>query len=100
MIRHAVLDEKRNVVEVSDILEYGKFCDVEENVRVGKTTVRGAKVSTVFLGTDLSFGREAPQWFETMIFGGKHDGWCDRYATWAEAEAGHAEAVKMVTDDV
>jgi hypothetical protein len=33
-----------------------------------------------------------------MIFGGEHDQYQRRYATRAEAEAGHAEAVNMVIE--
>ena len=53
-------------------------------------------VSTVFLGIDHGFGGP-PLLFETMIFGGRHDGWTRRYATWAQAEAGHQDAVKVAT---
>lgn len=38
---------------------------------------------------------ETPLLFETMIFGGKNDGFTKRYATWEEAERGHTEAVKI-----
>ena len=34
--------------------------------------------------------------FETMIFGGEHDQWQDRYATWDQAVEGHKAAVNMV----
>jgi hypothetical protein len=51
----------------------------------------------VFLGLDHQYGFNGPPvLFETMIFGGKHDDYQDRYLTWDEAEAGHERAVKMV----
>jgi hypothetical protein len=31
-----------------------------------------------------------------MIFGGDHDGYCERYCTWEEAEAGHQKAIELV----
>jgi hypothetical protein len=37
-----------------------------------------------------------PYLFETMIFGGEHEGYCDRYATLGEAKAGHWNAVDLV----
>ena len=37
-----------------------------------------------------------PLVYETMIFGGVHDQWCDRYATREEALAGHNRAVNLV----
>lgn len=55
-----------------------------------------AHVSTVFLGIDHSFFREKPEWFETMIFGGPHDGYQDRYGTYDDAIDGHALALKIV----
>ena len=53
-------------------------------------------ISTVFLVIDHSFGGGPPILFETMIFGGDHDGYQDRYATWEEAEEGHARALALV----
>jgi hypothetical protein len=53
------------------------------------------RVSTVFLGVDHNWldGGD-PQIFETMVFGGPHDGDQWRYATWDEAEAGHARTLE------
>jgi hypothetical protein len=52
------------------------------------------RVSTVWLGLDHSFTGEGPPLiYETMIFGGPHDGDMWRYATREEAEAGHAHAL-------
>ncbi len=45
-------------------------------------------LSTVFLGVDHSFIGE-PVLFETMIFGGKHDGRQWRYTTFDDAIANH-----------
>jgi hypothetical protein len=54
-------------------------------------------VSTVFIG--LCNSRRQPLVFETMIFGGAHDRFEAHYATRAAALAGHAEALRMVTND-
>ena len=51
------------------------------------------RVSTVFLGLDHSFGSGPPLLWETMIFGGPLDGDEWRYASRAEAVAGHESAV-------
>lgn len=52
-------------------------------------------VSTVFLALDSDYGQVTPpKLFETMIFGGKDNGYRQRYATYEEAEAGHAELIK------
>lgn len=64
--------------------------------RVALTEHDEIRVSTVFLGIDYSFTyTHAPLIFETMIFGGPHDQYYERYSTWEEAEAGHAEACKL-----
>lgn len=63
---------------------------------VGETKVRGATVSTVFLGLDHSLGRKTPVLFETLVFGGSMDGECNRYETWDEAEKGHQKMVDRV----
>ena len=55
-------------------------------------------VSTIFLGVDHGFNRDAPLVFETMVFGGPlhHSQW--RYSAYSEAEGGHKAAAKLVGD--
>lgn len=55
-------------------------------------------VSTVWLGLDHSFGDGPPLIFETMVFaeGSSMDEDCRRYATQAQAQAGHVEMVTIV----
>jgi len=50
-------------------------------------------VSTVFLGLDHQFGGGPPLLFETLIFGGDHDGDTWRYSVWNEAMRGHERIV-------
>lgn len=47
-------------------------------------------VSTVWLGSNHRFGPGPPLIFETLVFGGDHDGDMDRYSTLPEAIEGHA----------
>lgn len=69
--------------------------------RVARDEVGDVTVSTVWLGLDHGFGMEdAPLIFETLIFGGDHDGEMMRYPTRDEALAGHAQAVALVTAEV
>jgi len=64
--------------------------------RVAETEIDSrCRVSTVFLGLDHNFGDGEPVLFETMIFGGPLAGEMWRYATWAEAEQGHRQAVEQ-----
>jgi hypothetical protein len=55
-------------------------------------------VSTVFVGMAGWGTGPAPTLFETMVFNGTLDGERERYATWAEAEAGHAAMVARVRE--
>lgn len=71
---------------------------METNRTVEKTKIKkDVEVSTVFLGLNHNYFKQGPPiLFETMVFGGKHDGYMNRYATWDEAKAGHKEIVEMI----
>ena len=64
--------------------------------RVALDVVGDATVSTVHLTFDHSMGSGPPVLWETMVFGGEHDQWTDRYTSLEDAVAGHAAAVAMV----
>ena len=53
-------------------------------------------VSTSFLGMDYGTSKAHPLVFETMVFGGEHSSYLDRYSTWDEATAGHLAASELV----
>ncbi len=90
-----ILDESGNVIPCNDILEWGRWMrDAERHV--GDDRIGDVHISTVFLGTDHAFGAGPPILWETMIFGGEHDGYQERYLTRDEALAGHARALAMV----
>lgn len=89
------LDGKTPVAE-PDILVWAKWFEKADR-SVKKTKLPGfIEVSTVFLGNDHSFFGGPPMLFETMIFGGEHDGYQERYSTWEDAEAGHQRAIELV----
>jgi hypothetical protein len=56
-------------------------------------------ISTVFLGLDHAYGGKKPILWETMIFGGKHDQYQVRYASYDDAVKGHEIAVKLVKQE-
>ena len=91
-----ILDGK-TPVESHDLLAWGQWMQDADRV-VAKIFIGDVNVSTIFLGLDHSFSDGPPLLFETMIFGGEHDQYQDRFATWEEAEAGHAKAVARVHD--
>lgn len=88
----------KNVVPCSDpIEEWGRWFETA-NRKVAQDMIGDVRVSTVFIGLDHRFlGEEGPPLvFETMIFGGPHEDYQIRSCTWDEAEAQHAEAIKLV----
>jgi len=79
----------------ADMMEWAKWFETAER-HVAKTEIsKEVNVSTVFLGLDHNYGGGTPILFETMILGGEHDEYQERYATYEEAEAGHIVAVEM-----
>lgn len=81
-------------VPCDDMMEWARWMQTGDR-RVAETMVGEVRVSTVFLGLDHGFaGRRLL--FETMIFSGEHNQDCWRYATWAEAEAGHRSVVESL----
>ncbi len=87
--------EGKTIKTVDDMMEWAKWFETAER-HIAKTEIsKEVNVSTVFLGLDHSFGGGTPILFETMIFGGEHDQYQDKYATYEEAEVGHVVAVEM-----
>lgn len=85
------------------VIEWGCWLEANQEARVvaqeeveapGGSTFR---VSTVFIGLDMSFGGE-PLLFETMIFGltSLRERYCERYPSLDAARAGHERACQWV----
>jgi hypothetical protein len=79
-----------------DVLTLAGLRGDEAYSRIDRTTVGDVDISTVWLGMNHRYGNGAPLIFETMVFGGELDGEQERYATEAEAVAGHAAMVARV----
>lgn len=90
------LDAAHNVVEEPDLMTWAKWFETADR-KVRLDVIGDVTVSTVFLSLDHSFGDGPPVLFETMIFGGPHDQYQERYCTWDEAVAGHEMAFKLAT---
>ena len=95
LIMYYILENK-TPIPVKDVLEWAKH--YEEDSRIVKQDYfpNDIKVSTVFLGLDHGMINGIPLIFETMIFGGKHDEYQERYATWEQAEEGHKKAINLI----
>ena len=84
----------------NDLLIWAQWFDQSDTERiVALDGIGDIHVSTVFLGLDHSFGRGEPLLFETMIFGGEHDGYQERYSTRKAALDGHVKALALVTPE-
>jgi len=96
---YARLDENKKVVPVDSLMQLTDYFGEgrDDLRRVAKTEIsKDVSVSTVFLAINHGFGYEGKDlWFETMIFGGPHSEYCERYETWDEAVKGHAQAVEL-----
>jgi hypothetical protein len=90
--------EGHKPIPVDDILAWGQWFENMDNSRVAFTELENCEVSTVFLGLDHQWGTGPPLLFETMIFGGSHNEYQERYATWEEAEDGHKRAIAMAKE--
>ena len=96
-MRNYILKDKTPILE-PDIIKWGEWYSSAANKHVNRTDLpNDVYVSTVFLGIDHGFlGQGEPILFETMIFGGEHDQYQDRYTTWDEAEKGHEKAINII----
>jgi len=98
MSDHYILDGHTPVAV--DLLTWARWLETAGPARiVAQTHVSDTvRVSTVFLGLNHQHFTGGPlEIFETMIFGGPHDSYMERYATWDEADAGHLRAVALAT---
>lgn len=90
-----VLDENGNAVPEPDLMKWGAFFEQSHSRILQQDSANGIKVSTVFLGLDHSFADGPPLLWETMIFGGEHDQYQERYSTRAQAIEGHNVALEL-----
>jgi len=88
-----VLDDQNEPIP-ADTLVADRFLE-DQGVRrtvAYDAMLDGSLLSTVFMCLDHCMGRsDGPVLFESMWFGGPHDGHQRRYKTWTEAEEGHAD---------
>lgn len=81
-----------NITPTDDTEEFGRWIKYADR-QIGLTRIFGITISTVALGINYNFGEGEPDIFETMIFGGAENQYCERYSTIKQAETGHKEAV-------
>lgn len=94
-MKYYILDGNKEVQECSSEEAWKSRKSINHRI-VGRTQIGDVRVSTVFLTFDHSFDDGPPVLFETMIFGGDHDEYQERYHTYKEACEGHLKAIDMV----
>ena len=90
MLRHYILNEKKQIVEV-DLMTWARFFEDVEKRRVASHELDDVRVSTVFLSIDHGFSFDEdipPVLFETLCFANDEND-MERYCTFDEALAGH-----------
>ena len=93
-----ILEEDGTIRHAHNMREAERFLQDWRRKSIAQTLVNEepkVHVSTVFLALDHNFAAGEPILFETMIFGGEHDGECERYHTVEEATVGHRRAVAL-----
>ena len=93
-----ILDENNKPIR-STIVDCGKWLEENpERKAVKQEHIDDVFISTVFLGLDHSWNSDTLVLWETMIFGGEHDQYMDRYSSYEDALEGHQTALNLVNN--
>jgi hypothetical protein len=94
-----ILDKDNKPVK-STIIQHSEWLEANpERKAVKQEHVGDVWVSTVFLGLDHAWDSDIPVLWETMIFGGEHDQYQDRYTSVEDALEGHQTALTLITKE-
>lgn len=94
---YKLVDGKAVETSVDEVEEMFK---TRSNILKKTAFPNGVEVSTVFLGINHSFDRsDLPVLFETMVFGGKYDGWQERSSSQEEILKIHETLCTMIRED-
>lgn len=90
-----ILDEHGNAIEEPDLIKWATWFETADR-HVAEDKIGDVRVSTVFRGIDHRFNSAGkPVLWETIIFGGPHDEYQDRYTSLGDAKKGHEVAVAL-----
>ena len=93
-----ILDENNKPIR-STIVDCGEWLEENpERKAVKQEHIDDIFISTVFLGLDHAWNSGTPVLWETMIFGGEHDQYMDRYSSYEDALEGHQTALNLVNN--
>jgi hypothetical protein len=89
-----ILDEDGRPVPEPDLLTWAAWMESTDRHLAMDILPGGVRVSTIFLGLDQHFlFGSVPMLWETMIFGGEHHLYQERYTSKQAAVEGHARAL-------
>lgn len=94
-----ILDENNKPVKATSVIEAAEWLEKNpERKAVKQEHIGDVRISTVFLGLDHAWPKNdiTPVLWETMIFGGEHDQYMDRYTSHEDALEGHQTALNLV----
>lgn len=95
-MQYYLLDKDKKPYPVSLEESYKLYNDRDMKI-TQQDKIGDVRVSTVFLSMDHArIGETTPVLWETMIFGGEHDGYQERYTSHEDALAGHQRALDLV----
>ena len=98
MSRWYILDNNNKPV-AKPVLEAAQWLEDNDHRRtVKRDEIGDILVSTVFLGLDHAWNSDVPVLWETMIFGGEHDQYQERYISYEDAVEGHQKALNLVNN--
>jgi hypothetical protein len=100
MSKWYILDENNKPVKATFIMEAVDWMENNPERKVVKQEHIGdIFISTVFLGLDHAWDSDTPVLWETMIFGGEHDQYQERYTSYEDALEGHEFALTLITKE-
>jgi hypothetical protein len=95
--KYILAEDGKTPVECDNEVLWAKwFQGTERHVARWHSADGKVTVSTVFLGLDHNFEGGEPVLWETLISGGEHDEFMDRYTSYEDALNGHEQAIMMV----
>ena len=99
MSRWYILDNNNKPIP-KPVLEAAQWLEDNDHRRtVKRDEIGDILVSTVFLGLDHAWNSDVPVLWETMIFGGEHDQYQERYTSHKDALEGHELALTLITKE-
>lgn len=96
--KYILAEDGKTPVREPDLLKWTQWFETNGRDVACTDLDGGVCVSTVFRGLDHSFAFNSdapPMLWETMIFGGPHNHYMDRYTSYEAALAGHAKALEI-----